>query len=1533
MDAETLRVGRDRLTRVFRFLQALNQHRNPAKRQIREQLWHLWFRDLPDHNSIRRGQPSSSTEIASTTSDGTTAPDRESAGSVLKVRRPRLTKAPQPSEAVAAWLAAGWDDPFKDANHTNSRNEEKEDGQTAIVNFDEDPQRVSAFQAWKNLRDEWARNEQPARSAMKIFENLYGLYGRVEREAERVELVIGDGILSWRRPDGGIYHPVLLQRLQLEFDPRLPEFRLTETESPIELYTALFQSMSDVDGRAIARCCEELEQGGYGALDGNGTGGYLRRLATQLSPRGEFVESGAPQGEKEDPQIGRDPVIFLRSRTLGFAAAIDGILEDLRARVDLPWPLLNIVGVEAPPPTEPTQETSPAVGWEEPEEVLLSKPANPEQIRIAQEIERCGGVLVQGPPGTGKTHTIGNLIGHLLAQGKTVLVTSHTTKALRMVRQHVVSELRPLCVSVLENDLEGRKQLESAVGSIAERLSRADARGLEEEAANFCDLRKKLAEKLRQVCGRLIEARADEYRDIVIGGKAWSPSEAARKVTREQGENSWIPRGVESGAALPLSEGELVALYRTNTTVAKEDEFELSAFLPSHSELLRPGQFNDLLCERSSLGKVDRTSGDKMWNPAASPGTPQELEALADRIRDAVEPLSGKDMWKLEVISVGKSGLPHREAWHQLLAMIERLQRLAASSQAAIAQHGPKLSDHLTCQEQIQIAEEIVSHLGSGRNLGPFSLMTRRKWRKFVQTARVASGAPRTAEQFHSLAKLARLKASRKELAGRWDRQMGPLGAPSSMQLGPEIERTLPQFSTAIWDYLQWNSAVWEPLEKELKEFGFSWEKFMADQPVVIAPHADLVRLYQAVCNSLLPMLGARANALRWAQVEEALSKIRARLSAPSKSAVVAAVVGKFRAAINELDANAYKQAFDRLVELEHTREELNLRHALLARLEPAAPAWAAAIRDRNGVHGNRELPGDPSAAWLWLQMSLELERRAKVSLEELQKEAEGLKERLRNVTVDLIDRRSWGFQTRRTALPQRQALIGWLDTIRKIGKGHGIRVPKLKVEAARKMSECRGAVPVWIMPLSRVVDNFDLRKTRFDVVIIDEASQSDVMALVACYLGNRVVIVGDHEQVSPSAVGQDIAVVQNLIETHLQGIPNAHLYDGKTSVYDLARQSFGQTICLVEHFRCVPEIIQFSNDLSYDGRIRPLRDASRVALKPHVFAHHVVATGRIGKINSEEAATIASLIVAATQMEEYRLNESGESASFGVVSLVGEDQALEIEEQLRARLAPQEYDRRRILCGTAAQFQGDERDVMFLSVVDTPEDGPLPLRDQEMFKQRFNVASSRARDQLWVVHSLSPQADLKKGDLRRRLIEHALDPTALMRALEERSKKVESEFERLVMRRLVSAGYGVTPQWKVGAFRIDLVVEGDNKRLAVECDGDRYHPIEKLAEDMERQAILERLGWVFVRIRGSEFFRDPDRAMRAVFERLDELEIPTMAQGSEFEQPHPLMTDSVERVIRRAEELRRTWKLDQASDTASQAGGAAFDSGFFPRS
>lgn len=227
---------------------------------------------------------------------------------------------------------------------------------------------------------------------------------------------------------------------------------------------------------------------------------------------------------------------------------------------------------------------------------------------------------------------------------------------------------------------------------------------------------------------------------------------------------------------------------------------------------------------------------------------------------------------------------------------------------------------------------------------------------------------------------------------------------------------------------------------------------------------------------------------------------------------------------------------------------------------------------------------------------------------------------------------------------------------------------------------------------------------------------------------------------------------------------------------------------------------------------------------------------------------------------------------------MLGEPQALLIQSMLHKEIPSVEIEKRRIQAGISGEFQGDERDIMLLSMVDSAtNEGPLRAKGEgafEMTKKRYNVAASRARDQLWVMHSFDPDLHLKTNDLRFKLLQHVRDPLASLRAYDQEVGKTESPFEREVLKRLTDAGYKVKSQWQVGYYRIDMVIEGGDKRLALECDGDRYHTMEKLAEDMERQAILERLGWQFVRIRGSAFYRNPDIAMRPVLDRLGELEI-----------------------------------------------------------
>src|SRR5712671_561585 len=1092
MDAAKLRIARDKLTRVFRYLEALNQHRNPAKRQLREQPWNLWMRDLPEHASIQRGGAKS---LKARHGNGQ---DTEDGGAnyILKVQRPRLNRAPEPPEEIAAWLDDGWDDPSNALTLKQTLDESENRGEPKTVKFTDDPSRATILERWQLLRNEWLKTEKPARAAMKLFESFYALYGRVDREAERVEFVLGDGILSWRRAEGGIYHPILLQRLQLQFDASVPEFTLSEADHPVELYSALFQTMNDVDGRAIGRCREELEKEGFHPLNNGSTSGFLKRLVVQLSPRGEFLEDRAPDADVNDPCIGRDPVLFLRARTLGFAAAIEGILADLRTREDLPWSLLNIVGEESPIPDAGDANPSPIGFTQTGGEVLLSKPANPEQIRIAQQLEEHGGVLVQGPPGTGKTHTIGNLVGHLLAQGKSVLVTSHTTKALRMVRQHIVPELRPLCVSVLESDLDSRKQLESAVGSIAERLSRADAGSLEMQAKKLESERLELLDKLDEIRNQLTEARADEYRDIAIGGKSWAPADAARQVMQEKEARGWIPGPVAAVAPLPLSPGELADLYRTGVSISREDEHELSGHLPELHDLPRAEEFEASISERNRLGMEELDLRSDLWESGAAQSSPGEIEGLAAALVQAVEPLSGKDKWKLAAVYAGRYGDVHRQPWDQLISFVRLVHREAANAQESFVKYGPEVIGPSAVKEQERISSEILAHLEEGGKLGSITLFTHKAWSQFLEQTKVNKTRPRLPEHFQALRQFFRLKGLREDLGARWDRQVAALGTPHSGEMGEELEKTLLQFCDAIEQCLDWQKNTWLPLQHQLEDLGFQWDKFLAERPAVVGSEGELARIHLAVTDALLPILDSRFKKLRLLQLEEEFRDLKSRLKLVARVAKASKVINQLLTGVTDENPNRYREAYEHLLELKSKQADLDLRRTLLAKLETAAPAWAGAIRNRTGVHGRGEPPRDVASAWTWRQLNDELDRRSSVSLEALQTKSEKLREQLRRATVELIDKRSWGSQARRTSSRQRQALVGWLDTIRRIGKGHGIRVSLLRTEAARKMSECRGAVPVWVMPLSRVVENFDPRTTRFDVVIIDEASQSDVMAL-----------------------------------------------------------------------------------------------------------------------------------------------------------------------------------------------------------------------------------------------------------------------------------------------------------------------------------------------------------------------------------------------------------------------------------------------------
>lgn len=1499
-----------KVRQIFTFLKALDEHRNPVTRQVRDQPWRMVLSDLPDHPNVDITYP-----IDEVTAEGEGRP-----GYILRVRRPQLTPSPEPPAVHREWVLSGWEDPFKEVNFReritiSSRlpSDLRKASEGLSEAFDDEAARVNALAAWQVARDRWAAKERPVWKAMDLFERLYGLHGTLARIGDERELVFGDGVLNWRVPSGGINHPVLLQRAELRFDPNGPEFTIVEAEAPVELYTALLRSLEGLDGEVLASLRRELEGGDLSPLQGRAATAYLRGLVARLSARGEYLETPPGSGEEDWPRVWREPTLFIRSRSLGFASAVAAVLDDLDRRQDVPAALGRVVGFEEERGREEPARERPS--WSEPEEILLSREANPEQIRVAERLGRSSSVVVQGPPGTGKTHTIANLIGHLLAQGKSVLVTSHTTKALTVLREKVVEPLRPLCISVLGDDVDSRRQLEQSVNGMVERLSLADPAALESLARSLTERRSQLLREIEELRQRVIESRRGEYRPVVVGGRSLEPSEAAREIAAQRQESGWLPGPVQPGEPLPLALEEIVELYSLNERLTAEDEAELSRQFPARDGLPDPEGVVALVEHHGLASQQDRLLGAELWSRPAAEQESSALKGIIEVLRDVVVTLEAAALWWQRLVEIALGGASQLAPWWRLLEEIDFFLECAGSAAEPRYRYGPGLPD-LPLEEQVETVENILSHLKVGGSLSWAKKLINPGWRRFIDGARIRNRPPSRIEHFEALRAqiIAALKG--RQVAERWQRMAEPLGLPAIDDADPGLDRKLREFRGVIESALAWPGIVWRPILGTLAELGLSHERVVArDEPQFSeTPEVDRVRRQ---LQRLLPALEARQCAARWVYLERHRRELRDAADRLRTLTKPADVTRRLAAALDPLDATGYRTAHQELERLNGLLPVQDRRSRLLGGLAIAAPRWAEEIRQRSGMNGGATPPGNPVHAWEWRQIEEELERRGQESLADLQQAIQARSDELRRVTIQLIEHRAWAAQCRRIDLETRQSLIGWQDIVRRTPKTSSVpgKLARLRRAAHQAMRRCRKAVPVWIMPLARVAESFDFAETRFDLVIIDEASQTDVMGLLVYYMADRVLVVGDHEQVSPTAVGQKEDVVQQLIREHLQGIPNADLYDGKTSIYDLARQSSEGSTCLLEHFRCAPEIIQFSNDLCYNGAIKPLRDPKSLRIVPNVIPYRVTGPfdKRRPKINPAEAEVVASLVAACAEFPEFK------RLSMGVVSMVGEEQAIEIDRLLQAHLSPTDYERHGLVCGSSAQFQGDERDVMFLSLVDMPGDGPLPMREQLMFRQRFNVAASRARDQVWIIYSLDPLVDLKPGDLRRRLIEHAADPQALLRKLDRIETQTESEFERLVARRLVDRGYRVIPQYRVGYYRIDLVVEGQGHRLAVECDGDRFHPPEKLGEDMARQATLERLGLTFARVRGTQFFRDPERAMKPVLDALNRLNILPEGPAREEEKSRPesaLDHELIQRIVRRAAELRRQWSGGENSDT-----------------
>ncbi len=410
----------------------------------------------------------------------------------------------------------------------------------------------------------------------------------------------------------------------------------------------------------------------------------------------------------------------------------------------------------------------------------------------------------------------------------------------------------------------------------------------------------------------------------------------------------------------------------------------------------------------------------------------------------------------------------------------------------------------------------------------------------------------------------------------------------------------------------------------------------------------------------------------------------------------------------------------------------------------------------------------------------------------------------------------------------------------------------------------------VLMSPLS-VAHFLGRARTRFDLVVFDEASQIPVWdAVGAIGRGTSVIVVGDSRQLPPTTFFQRVSqgdeplpdevpedLESVLDECAAAGLPRAHLD---------------------WHYRSRHEsLIAFSNRNYYDNRLLTFPAPAPAAAGLGVRLVHVdgVYDRAASQQNRREADALVADVVA-------RLRDPSRARhSVGIVTFSQAQQVL-IEDLLdRARVEHPEIEpafvsaAEPVFVKNLENVQGDERDVILFSICYGPDPagkihenyGPL---NQQGGERRLNVAVTRARRELVVFSSVrADQVATRSQALGARHLRAFLDyaqrgQEALVAATTaDPSRGVESPFEANVCTALRARGHEVHTQVGCSGYRIDLAVvdpEAPGRYLlGIECDGAAYHSAATARDrDRLRAAVLQGLGWRLHRVWSTDYWQDP---------------------------------------------------------------------------
>lgn len=1400
---------------------------------------------------------------------------------------------PLPSDELKPWIET---DIFSPQNRPTLSSEvifSKTDNSTEIRRIESFPNIQEEFDSWIKDWEVWAKEQKAEEPIRNLYNNIFDAREKLKNMPEEWELILGLGqfhtIFS---KDDYLKRHFFTFRCSVELNEKDGALKVSATD-PKGFLDELdwLKDYEHPSKEVIDQTLNLLNNSEE--FSGETFNEIIRQFGHQYKPDLIF-DRDLQHDELNKSSLTLNPVLILRKRNQReLLKLLQQFSELSQSGIELPPGIMSVLDPGS------IDNSNSNISWsddgairelKENEESIAYLPLslNSRQLDVIRRADSKDLTLVQGPPGTGKTRTIAVLISHFLSKGMRVLVTAQKAQALREVRGQMPREIQELVVTSLGNSQNDNDEIQKSVDKLTQQYDELSY--IEDQYNNLPRKLKQVEEnhaKRAELRRRILDIQRAQTELAKIGDVQQTPGRLAQIVFDQTEQYSWLGNLADTDEILDIKSSdvieilELIRKYYTNEGILNE-----KSHFPFISDLIGLDQKRRLheLRARKAPGTKKVLSDSEIENL-------DQILLKLKSIKQTIIEIQNKDViWISTLINdLNKSINP---AWvSQLKTLISELSNLdnLEDKIGLITQY--KLSvdlneiDEYYSKPLLQLKEFLISgqqlsfdkenHIKIGI-LAPSYL---KQLRPLIHTLTISGNPVKSesdVEKLLALIDLNRIINNTTEFINVFEtvnlRDSNNSKTLLNLKESAEILESIYKLSTEI-----------KQISKDLKQNNVEFTK--------LANINSINEIIDSIENQISHFL---AN-----QIEKKIADQKKRLIRAYP--IMAEPLKDFINAMEQDDLDLVAKTEN---ELHKYCREFEDRLNLLTKLKSVIKNKSFGENFYNFVvtslnEGNKtdtiDKLSDLDNAFKWLDLRSTLRKNFPEDYASIFDEILKIEFKNQQLMTEIARVRAWHKALKRIDSKTVSAMNRYASHVRKLGKGTGKKAPRIRREIRQLLDQCVDAIPGWVMPIQDVPKFFDVSPEKlqlFDVVVVDEASQAGLEALFLLMLAKKVVIVGDHKQVSPTNIQLSDMDIESIANRYLPNeILKPNYMDASRSLFEEARASFGELIRLTEHRRCVPKIIGFSNEIAYvpEGiRLIPTRQPGSSALPPikTIFCpsgHMPTKSKR--NINTEEVDAVVNEVLRILKDKDYQ------GMTIGVISLTGGEQAELIDKKLRDKISTAEYESRKIRCGTSADFQGSERNIILLSMVTAlSADRTYRPLTTEADVQRFNVAVSRAKDQLILVHSIRAEDIGNKNCLRRKLITYCqkhenshqqeMDGVVGLVSDSVRDERFDSLFEQRVHNLITERGYAVIPQFEVevdrGYFKIDLVVVGNYGKLAVECDGDYFHGEDEALADISRQNYLQSCGWQFFRITESDFYANREASLAPLWDRLEDLGLPS---------------------------------------------------------